>query len=92
MLFQVQNINFLLYKIGMTFDKLHKSHRICSAHTCDSESIDTLHGEYISYEQETFNIQIETTQLHLMHHTIDLHAKGLFPIHMTTFVKVKIVQ
>lgn len=35
-----------------------------------------------------FNIQIEATQLHFIQHRIRFHAKGLFPIHNTTYFKV----
>lgn len=35
-----------------------------------------------------FHIQIESTEMHLMHHSILLHAKALFPIDNGTFLKV----
>lgn len=34
-------------------------------------------------------IQIETTQIHLCHHSLCLHAKGLFLIDNTILMKVK---
>lgn len=37
-------------------------------------------------------MQVETTEQHLMHHSILLHAKGLFEINNGTFLQVKQVD
>lgn len=47
---------------------------------------------HISQRHLGTNVQIETTQLHLIQNKIHFHAKGLFPIHNRTYIKVKCVE
>lgn len=49
----------------------------------------TRYSRQNSKKQFHLNILIETTQLHLLHHRIILHSKGLFPINNNSFIKVK---
>lgn len=77
--FKVKHIHSHLYKIEYLFPHCKKM---------STKAI--IPCEDFVTKESNFGIQIETTQIHLFHHSVFLHAKGLFTIDNAILLKVNL--
>lgn len=83
---QIQKIHLRLYECGFSFLEFDPELQL----NRENEQASCI--MHISQRHLGTNVQIETTQLQLIQNKIHFHAKGLFPIHNRTYIKVKCVE
>lgn len=92
-LFNFIHVNFVFFYVKTKHIRTHL-HKINYRYSPRDQMS---HAEVVSYaelakKEVNFGIQMETTQMHLLHHSIGLHAGGLFVIDNRILLKVNATQ